>query len=252
MTIQMTKDKIISIIILKIYLDKTRRDNFVAGTKIKYTSKSEYVYQILRERIMQGDLKTNKRYKVVKIADELGVSRTPVSNAVKILASQGFVTLLPSVGFEVKQLTLKEVEGILIIRGALEELAVEFAIDNATSKEIANLRDILRSCEAAVRKKDTKKYSKLNEEFHFRLYNLAALPNLVDTFKNLWTHEGWYNEELKANPNSILTLVEDHFEILNIIESKEKSKIKEIIRNHINNCLHVVSQPLSNMNIKGQ
>jgi len=115
----------------------------VDNTKLKFTSKSEYVYETLRERIMLGELQVNKRYKVVEIAAELGVSRTPVSNAVKILASQGYVTLFPSVGFEIKQLTLKEVEGILMIRGVLEELALELAVGNVTSGDIAELRDIL-------------------------------------------------------------------------------------------------------------
>lgn len=222
----------------------------MSKTKLKFTSKSEYVYQVLRDRIIQGELQANKRYKVVEIAAELGVSRTPVSNAVKILASQGFVTLLPSVGFEIKKLTFKEVEGVLKIRGALEELAVELAIDNATGQEITKLREILTSCEAAVGKKDAKKYTKLNKEFHFKLYELAALPTLVETFQNLWIHEGWYSEELKANPDNILNLVQDHFKILDVIESKDKSKVRETVRNHISNCLHAVSQPLTNMSIK--
>jgi len=218
-------------------------------SKLKFTSKSEYVYQILKDRIIQGEYQANKRYKVVEIAAELGVSRTPVSNAVKILASQGYVTLLPSVGFEIKQLTLEEVKGILLIRGALEELALEFAIDNGSTQDIKNLRDVLAKCETAVKKQDPKKYSKLNKEFHFNLYQLANLPNLVETFQTLWTHEGWYNEELKNNPESILKLIEDHYQMIELLETKEKSKIKELVRSHVNNCFKAVARPLS-VNLK--
>lgn len=220
----------------------------VGEPKIKYTSKSEYVYQVLRERIIRGELQANKRYKVVEIAAELGVSRTPVSNAVKILASQGYVTLLPSVGFEIKQLTLKEVEGILLIRGALEELAIELAMDNVSSQDIAGLRKILASCERATEKQDTKKYSLLNKEFHFNLYQLAVLPNLIETFETLWIHEGWYSKELRNNPKNIMTLVKDHYEIVDLIEKKEKSRIKDLVRRHIYNCLDVVSESFSNIN----
>lgn len=217
--------------------------------KLKFTSKSEYVYQVLRDRIVQGEFKANKRYKVVEIAAELGVSRTPVSNAVKILASQGYVTLLPSVGFEIRQLTLKEVKGILLIRGALEELAIELAMDNGSIQDIKNLREILASCEAAAKKQDPKKYSKLNKDFHFNLYQLAAVPNLVETFQTLWTHEGWYNEELKNNPESIFKLIQDHYQMVDLLESKEKSRIRDLVSHHINNCYNAVARPLS-VNIK--
>jgi DNA-binding GntR family transcriptional regulator len=219
----------------------------VGKPRLKFTSKSEYVYQVLRERIIQGELQTNKRYKAVDIAAELGVSRTPVSNAVKILASQGYVTLLPSVGFEIKQLTLKEVEGILLIRGALEELAIELAMDNVSPRDIADLRKILPTCERAIERQDSRKYSELNKEFHFNLYQFADLPNLIETFETLWIHEGWYSKELKNNPENILTLVKDHYEIVDLIEKKEKNRIKALVRRHIYNCLHVVSESLSNI-----
>lgn len=215
----------------------------------KFTSKSDYVYQVLKDRIRQGELELNKRYKVVDIAAELGVSRTPVSNAVKILASQGYVTLLPSVGFEIKRLTLKEVEGILLIRGALEELTLELAIDKAKSEEIEELRDILHNCEGAIKSLDTKKHGILNKDFHFKLYQLASLPNLIETFENLWFHEDWFNEGLKSNPDNILTLVKDHYQILDVIEKKERHKIKDIIRTHVNNCLLAVSHPISKSNM---
>ena len=221
-------------------------------SKFQFTSKSEYVYQILRDRIMLGELEAGKRYKVVQIAAELGVSRTPVSDAVKILASQGFVTLLPSVGFEIKQLTLKEVKGILLIRGALEELAIELAMDNVALKEIADLRNLLNCCEKAIKKQEIIKYSKLNEQFHFTLYQWADLPNLIETFQNLWTHEGWYSEELKSDPRKINNLVQDHYQMLDIIEAKEKHKIKEVVKAHINNCLSAIVEPLSTAGLKEQ
>lgn len=212
--------------------------------ELQFTSKSEVVYKILLERITSGQLEAGKRYKVVELAEELGVSRTPVSEAVKILASQGYVTLLPSVGFEIRQLTFDEIKEILLIRGSLEELAVEMAMERTSPSELREMRALLQKCLEAIDDRNIAGYSQLNENFHFTLYQWANLPKLNEVLKTLWTHEGWYIEELKTHPEEIKKLVHDHYDILTIIEHKENSKIKEVIRRHIVNCQEALASQL--------
>src|SRR5271157_1211573 len=99
-----------------------------------YLSKGEYVYQVLKGKIANGYLERNKTYTIVEIAEKLGVSRTPVGEAVKILASQNYIIMYPGVGFKVKELTIEDIQENLTIAGALEEAVLRIIIRNKVTE----------------------------------------------------------------------------------------------------------------------
>ena len=99
----------------------------------KFITKTEFAYKEIKDKIGDGFYKKNHLYTIVDVANEIGVSRTPVSGAIKILESEGIVTLFPGVGFKIKYLTMNEIRESLMISGALEIVAMDYIIDNSNT-----------------------------------------------------------------------------------------------------------------------
>lgn len=199
-------------------------------------TKGEFVYRILRDRIFSGELRKDRIYKVVEIAEELGVSRTPVSEAVKILVSQGYLIMLPGVGFKVKSLTSQEVDEILLISSVLEKLALERIIREESDLNMDVLLECLDGCELAVKRQDVDEYARLTDQFHKTLYAASGLPKLVEVLENVSIHEALYQESVVRNPQAILTLINDHRLLLEIIRDKKLDKIDGFMDRHVCNC----------------
>ena len=220
----------------------------MSNNNFVFTSKSEYVYNILKERIMSGQLRPGQICKIVDLAEEFGVSRTPVTEAVKILENQGFVDLLPSVGFEIKTLSIKEIYEILMVRGALEALALKLGMEKATPDSYKSLRTILGNCQKAVEEKRIDDYRKFNEEFHFKMYEMANIPTLTGLLRNLWNHEGLYLEVLKNEPKKILDLLNEHYQLIDVMESGDKSAIDPLVQEHIDSCHKILAEHIVEVN----
>jgi DNA-binding GntR family transcriptional regulator len=100
-----------------------------------FLSKGEYVYHRLKENIVDGSLERNKIYTIVEIAESLGISRTPVGEAVKILGSQNYITLYPGVGFKVKEPVMEDIRNPDYFR-ALEEVILRRIIKDGPQVEL--------------------------------------------------------------------------------------------------------------------
>lgn len=206
-------------------------------TGMKFLTKGEYVYRILKDRIFSGEMVKDKTYTVVEISEELNVSRTPVSEAVKILSSQGHLTMMPAVGFRVRSLTYEEINEILLISAALERLALRQIIDYDIPLDVGALRKNMDECIVSVKNKDTEEYARLTDIFHHTIYGAAGLPKLVEVVDNISIHEAYYQESVIRNPEAIIELIDDHRLLLDIIESQNSDKIDGFLDQHVTNCL---------------
>ncbi|QRN86169.1 GntR family transcriptional regulator [Clostridia bacterium] len=200
-------------------------------------TKGEYVYRVLKDRIFSGEMVKDKTYTVVEIAEELKVSRTPVSEAVKILTSQGYLMMLPAVGFRVKELTFEEINEILLISSALERLALQQIIQKGTEVDTEALNKNLDDCISAIKNKDVDEYARLSDEFHNHIYGAADLPKLLDVMESISIHEAYYQESVLRNPESLITLIEDHKLLLKIVEQKRIDDVDGFLERHVCNCL---------------
>ncbi len=204
---------------------------------INCLTKGEYVYRILKDRIFSGDMVKDRTYTVVEIAEELKVSRTPVSEAVKILTSQGYLTMMPAVGFRVKELTYEEINEILLISASLERLALRQIIINRIEIDTHYLRKNLNDCLLSIERKDVDLYAKLTDEFHHIVYRAAKLPKLIEVMDMITIHEAYYQESVVRNPASLITLIHDHELLLDIIERQKMDAIDGFLERHVFNCL---------------
>ena len=106
----------------------------------EYLPLREVVFRTLRRAILKGELKPGERLMEVQLANRLGVSRTPVREAIRKLELEGLVTMIPRRGAEVAEITEKNMRDVLEVRRALEELAVKIACEKMTDEEIELLR----------------------------------------------------------------------------------------------------------------
>jgi DNA-binding GntR family transcriptional regulator len=205
-----------------------------------FLSKGEYVYQVLKGKIANGYLERNKTYTIVEIAENLGVSRTPVGEAVKILASQDYISMYPGVGFKVKELTIDDIRENLTISGALEEAVIRKIIKDETAPT-EQLHTAIEKSWSGIKNQMPELYTQASAEFHKALYGLSHLPKLTEILQeNVLVHEIWYCEGASRYPKSIESLIVDHEAIVDLIQNGNYDQIAEVINNHVEHCQEVL------------
>ena len=123
-------------------------------TEYQYMPLRDVVFHTLRRGIMQGDLKPGERLMEIKLANRLGVSRTPIREAIRMLELEGLVVMIPRKGAQVAEITEKDLKDVLEVRMGLEELAVKFACQRITEEQLDNLYHASRKFEEAVKRED--------------------------------------------------------------------------------------------------
>ncbi|MFZ1042808.1 MAG: GntR family transcriptional regulator [Anaerolineales bacterium] len=208
--------------------------------KQPFFSKAEYVYQLLKDKIANGYLERNKVYTIVEIAQSLGISRTPVGEAVKILASRKYIILYQGVGFKVKELTKDDIRENLTITGALEMAVLKKIIQDGTNT-IEKLEEAVAKSWKAMKHKTPVLYTQSSAEFHKAFYALAALPRVTEILhENVFVHEIWYREGASCYPEGIKCLIVDHENIIKVIKHADYDRIGKVINAHVENCEEVL------------
>ena len=141
------------------------------NTLVNYPTKSALIFNMLNEKILCGAIKPGEQLSISNISLSLGVSETPVREALKMLDAKGLVSSIPHVGTVVSKFDLKEMKDLLIVRSDLECLATKFAIPNISTADIEKLNIKIREMEKYVKGKDYINYGKLNREFHKIIYD---------------------------------------------------------------------------------
>ncbi len=208
--------------------------------KQPFFSKAEYVYQLLKDKIANGYLERNKIYTIVEIAQGLGISRTPVGEAVKILASRKYIILYQGVGFKVKELTKDDIRENLTISGALEMAVLKRIIQDGTNA-IGKLEEAVAKSWRAMENQTPVLYTRSSAEFHKAFYDLAPLPRVTEILhENVFVHEIWYREGASCYPEGIKRLIVDHENIIKVIKHAAYDRIGEVINAHVENCEEVL------------
>ena len=205
-----------------------------------FFSKGEYAYQLLKEKIANGYLERNKIYTIVEMAESLGISRTPVGEAVKILASQNYIILNQGVGFKVKELSEDDVRENLMISGALEVVVLKKIIRDGI-QTTGKLEEAVAKSWSAIESQNSELYTQSSAEFHKAFYPIAALPRVTEIlYANVFMHELWYREAADRNPEGIKRLIEDHENIISVIKNRANDRVDDVISAHVENCAGVL------------
>ena len=153
-----------------------------------FKTKSQVVYDYLKESLMSGDIKPGEKIITRAVAEKLGVSEIPVREAIKMLESQGFVEVTPHVGAKVVHINLEELEEFYMIRSELEGLAARLASKHIKGSDIAKLEKIQEEHKKAIESEDPKRIADLNQQFHFTIYRSSPYKHLYNMISNLWAN----------------------------------------------------------------
>lgn len=148
-------------------------------------SLTRLAYQRLRDSILAGQLKPGEVYNEMALAQEMGVSRTPVREALLELASQGLVTFLPRKGVQVNYFDDRDVEEVFELRKLIELAALEKAFDTATPKDVKVLEGAVRRSREAAKKRDLESFLQADRVFHRSLVELSRNGRMHVILDNL-------------------------------------------------------------------
>ena len=205
-----------------------------------YLPLRDVVFNTLREAILRGDLVPGERLMELQLAAKLGVSRTPIREAIRMLEQEGLAITIPRKGAIVAGMTEKDMQDVLEIREALEELSVQVACDKITEEEVARLRENMENFEDSLKSGDLKRMAEADVAFHDVIYQATDNLKLINMLNNLREQMYRYRVEYLKNPSNHEQLLREHEAIYRGIMEKDKDAVTEMIRKHISNQVDVV------------
>lgn len=195
----------------------------------------DVVFNTLRKAILTEQLKPGERLMEVHLANRLGVSRTPIREAIRKLELEGLVIMLPRKGAEVARITEKGLKDVLEVRRALDALSVELACERITQEETKRLHDACRAFEHAARGKDVSVIATADVAFHDIIVEAAGNQRLQQLVNNLSEQMYRYRFVYIREENRHDKLVDEHREIYESIAKRDKQRAAAAVRLHIDN-----------------
>lgn len=200
-----------------------------------YKPLRELVFESLREAIISGQLRPGERLMEIQLAEEMGVSRTPVREAIRKLELEGLVAMIPRKGAYVAGLSLKDIVDVFEIRGALEGLAAELAAERITDEELEELERYLVKIAEAIEKDDLEKVVANDTDFHSLLYQASRNQRLSQIINNLREQIQRFRTTSLSYPGRMKTALEEHRKIVEAISARDGELASKLAHEHIEN-----------------
>jgi DNA-binding GntR family transcriptional regulator len=196
---------------------------------------TEKAYAALKDVITRMDLYGSRaeiRLDERQLASDLGVSRTPVREALAQLEREGFVRAVPRRGIYVVRKTRSEVIELITAWAALEGMAARLATQNAGDQEISALRQMFATFEGGAEQAKLDEYSEVNIEFHQTIIRMSHNQVLIDMAENLFTHMRMIRRKTIGEMDRADRSIRDHIHIIEALEARDTNRAEELVRNH--------------------
>ena len=199
----------------------------------EYLPLCDVVFQTLRQAILRGELKPGERLMEIHLAQKLGVSRTPVREAIRKLELEGLVLMIPRKGAIVAEITVQDLEDVLEVRMALEELAVKIACKRITQEQLEEIKR--RSAEfcKTLYGDDVAACAQADMAFHDAIYEATGNRRLVQILNNLREQMYRYRMEYLKDRQSHSLLVKEHEEIVQGLTERDADRALRVTNSHI-------------------
>ncbi|SFI09190.1 GntR family transcriptional regulator [Modicisalibacter xianhensis] len=193
----------------------------------------EKVADYLREHIVMDHFQPGQRLPERTLAEKLNVSRTPMREALKILATEGLVVISPHRGAVVADVSAEDMKEKAHVLSILEQAAAELACSRATDDDIAELQALHYEMKAAFLRRDRQNYFRLNQEIHNRIVSLSGNSSLVEIHRNLsrQLYRVRYLSNQKNDKWSVA--MAEHEAIMAALEARDGERIGKELRNHL-------------------
>lgn len=201
---------------------------------VQFTTASEYVYQQIRKQIFEKKLLSGQRLPEISIAKELEVSRTPVREALRRLANEGLVQIIPNWGATLVSPTKQEILDTYEVRKNLEVMAIAKAVHKITPVQLCRLQECIDSEHNTFAERDLEAYLSVNDDFHLIIAESSGNNTLADFVKNILSRTFiqmlFFESFFDFNNNPSL---DEHIEILKALNERDENLCVSLMEKHI-------------------
>ncbi|MEA2087412.1 MAG: GntR family transcriptional regulator [Candidatus Caldatribacteriota bacterium] len=202
-----------------------------------YELLSQKVYRVLKMEIVKGAIKPGAKLLEGKIAEQMGISRTPVREALRELAAEGFVKMNPNQGMIVNNASIEDVHNVLQIRGVLEGLAARLAATLISKEETKKLDSYIKQMEKFTDRNDPLAFSDIDAKFHELIVNCCGNKQLIQIRKNISEQVNRYRIKSLNVPGRLKYSLKEHQEIAEALKIKDSKKADMLSRKHIESAM---------------
>ncbi len=199
----------------------------------EYLPLRDVVFNTLRRAILKGELEPGERLMEIALANRLGVSRTPIREAIRKLELEGLVIMIPRKGAEVARITEKDLRDVLEVRMSLEKLAIELACDRITEEDEKDLQTTCQEFADSLKSEDLTTIAEKDVAFHDVIFRATRNARLIQILNNLREQMYRYRLEYLKDTQMHQRTVEEHQQILDAIVRKDKDEAVKLIEKHI-------------------
>ncbi len=201
----------------------------------EYLPLRDVVFNTLRKAILKGELKPGERLMEIALAERLGVSRTPVREAMRKLELEGLVVMIPRRGAQVANITEKDLNDVLEVRIALENLSIENACTRMTEEQLSQLWEAAKVFERTMADGNLVKLAEADVAFHEVIYQSSDNRRLNQVLNNLREQIYRYRVEYLKDEETRNLLVKEHEELYEAIKARDVKTAQKISFRHIEN-----------------
>ncbi len=198
-----------------------------------YKPLREIVFESLREAIISGELEPGERLMEIQLAEEMGVSRTPVREAIRKLELEGFVVMIPRKGAYVASMSLKDITEVFEIRGVLEGLAASLAAERITDEELENLERLLVRLAKCKDENDIDTMITIDTEFHEILFQSSRNQRLSQIISHLREQIQIFRARTLSAPGRMKVALDEHKQIVEALGQRDPEIARQIAISHI-------------------
>lgn len=198
-----------------------------------YRSLGEIAFQTLREAILNGSLKPGQQLVETELAKEMGISKTPIREAIRRLDSEGLIEVVPHRGAVVTGFSREDYVEIYAIRSTLEALAARLAAKNITAAEIAELKEIVAESERLIKQGEYAAALDANTRLHDIIYRASRNKRLVDLLNQIGEYVHAMRLKAFKIPGQAERSLHEHKEIVEALSNGDADRASDLIRLHI-------------------
>jgi DNA-binding GntR family transcriptional regulator len=211
-----------------------------------YKPLREIVFESLREAIISGVLKPGERLMEIQLAEEMGVSRTPIREAIRKLELEGFVVMIPRKGAYVAGISLKDIADVFEIRAALEALAASLAAERITEEELEQMERLLVRKAELTEANDLDSIVEVDTDFHAILFKASRNEKLGQILNNLREQIQRFRAVSLAMPGRMKEALEEHRKIVEALSERNVALVASLAAEHIENAENVMLEAMRN------
>lgn len=210
-----------------------------------YKPLRELVCETIRQAIIDGTFSPGERLMEIQLADEMGVSRTPVREAIRKLELEGFVVMIPRRGTYVADISIKDITEIYEIRTCLDVLAAGLAAERITDDELETLNRLLVEIGQHIADNNMEKIVEVDTAFHDILYQASRNERLCVIINNLREQLTGIRGRSMSYPGRLVETMDEHRSLVDCIAARNVEAAQNAARIHIENAEHTLMKSLS-------